>query len=39
MLDSSKSKELADNNLKFDENGRIVSEREENNVGKGEIAH
>ena len=38
MLDYSKLKELADNNLKFDENGRKFSKRVENTVGKGEIA-
>ena len=32
-------KEFADDNCKFDENGRKLSKREENNVGKGEIAH
>ena len=31
-------KEFADNNLKFDQNGRKLSERVENTVGKGEIA-
>ena len=29
---------LADDNFKFDENGRKLSERVENTVGKGEIA-
>ena len=38
MLDSSKLKKLADNNFKFDENGRKFSKWEENAVGKGEIA-
>ena len=38
ILDSSKLKEFADNNFKFDENGRKLSKRVENNVGKGEIA-
>ena len=38
ILDSSKLKEFADDNFKFDENGRNVSRRVENNVGKGEIA-
>ena len=38
MLDSSKLKDFADNNSKFDENGRKVSKRVENTVGKGEIA-
>ena len=32
-------KEFADDNLKFDENGRKVSKRVENTVGKEEIAH
>ena len=31
-------KEFADDNFKFDENGRKLSERVENTVGKGEIA-
>ena len=38
MLDSSKLKELADDNFKRDINGRKFSVRVENNVGKGEIA-
>ena len=38
ILDSSKLKELADNNFKFDENGRKLSKWVENTVGKGEIA-
>ena len=38
ILDSFKLKEVADNNLKFDENGRKFSKRVENTVGKGEIA-
>ena len=29
---------FADNNFKFDENGRKLSKRIENTVGKGEIA-
>ena len=29
---------FADNNFKFDENGKKLSKRVENNVGKGEIA-
>ena len=33
-----KLKQFADDNLKFDENGREFSERVENTVGKGEIA-
>ena len=39
ILDSSKLKEFADDNFKFDENGRKLSKRVENTVGKGEIAH
>ena len=39
MLDSSKLKEFADDNFKLDENGRELSKRVENTVGKGEIAH
>ena len=35
---TSKLKEFADNNFKFDENGRKLSKRIENIVGKGEIA-
>ena len=31
-------KEFADDNSKFDENGRKFSKRVENDVGKGEIA-
>ena len=38
MLNSSKPKEFADDNFKFDGNGRNLSERIENTVGKGEIA-
>ena len=38
ILDSSKLKEFADNNFKFDENGRKLSKWVENTVGKGEIA-
>ena len=37
-LDNSKLKELADDNFKFDGNGRKLSKRIENTVGKGEIA-
>ena len=33
-----KLKEFADDNFKFDENGRKFSKRVENTVGKGEIA-
>ena len=38
ILDSSKLKEFADDNFKFDENGRKFSKRVENTVEKGEIA-
>ena len=38
ILDSSKLKEFADDNLKFDENGRKLSKRIENTVRKGKIA-
>ena len=38
ILDSSKLKEFADDNFKFDENGRKLSEWVENTLGKGEIA-
>ena len=38
ILDSSKLQEFADDNFKFDENGRKFSKRVENTVGKGEIA-
>ena len=37
-LDSSKLKEFADDNIRFDENGRKLSKWVENTVGKGEIA-
>ena len=37
-LDSSKLKEFADDNFEFDKNGRKLSRRVENTVGKGEIA-
>ena len=36
--DSSKLKQFADDNFKFDENGRKFSESAENTVGNGEIA-
>ena len=36
--DSSKLKEFADVNLKFEENGRIISKGVQNIVQKGEIA-
>ena len=38
ILDSSKLKEFADDNFKFDEYGKKLSKRVENTVGKGEIA-
>ena len=38
ILDSSKLKEFADDNFKFDENRRKLSKQVENTVGKGEIA-
>ena len=38
MLDSSKLKEFADDNFKFNENGRKISRWVENSVGKAEIA-
>ena len=38
ILDWSKLKDFADDNLKFEENGRMLSKRVENTVGKGEIA-
>ena len=38
ILDSSKLKEFADNNFKYDENGREFSKWLENTVGKGDIA-
>ena len=38
ILDSSKSKEFADDNFKFDVNSRKFSKQVENTVGKGEIA-
>ena len=38
ILDSSKLKGFADNNLKFDKNGRKFSKWVENTAGKGEIA-
>ena len=34
-----KLEEFADDNFKFDENGRKLSKRVENTVGKGEVAH
>ena len=38
ILDSSKLKDFADDNPTLNENVRTFSKREENNVGKGEIA-
>ena len=38
ILDSSKLKEVADDNFKFNENGRKLSKWVENTVGKREIA-
>ena len=38
ILDSSKLKEFADDNLKFDGNGKKLSKSVENTLGKGEIA-
>ena len=38
ILDSSKLKEVADNNFRFDENDRNFFNKVENPVGKGEIA-
>ena len=38
ILDSSKLKEFADENFKFDENGRKFSKQVENTVEKREIA-
>ena len=38
IVDSSKLKEFADDNFKFNENGRKLSKAVENTVGKGEIA-
>ena len=38
ILDISKLKEFADDNFKFNENGRKFSKWVENTVGKGEIA-
>ena len=38
ISDSSKQKEFADDNFKFDKNGRKLSKWVENTVGKGEIA-
>ena len=37
ILDSSKLNEFADDDFKFDENGRKLSKRVENTVGKGKL--
>ena len=39
ILDPSKLKQFADDNSKFEENGKKLSKRVEYTVGKGEIAH
>ena len=39
VSDSSKLKQSADDNFRFDESSRIFSKRVENTVGKGEIPH
>ena len=38
ILDYSKLKDFADDNFKFEDNGRNFFKRVENTVGKGEIA-
>ena len=38
-LDCSKLKEFADDNFKFDENGRRLYKQKENSVGKEEIGY
>ena len=38
MTNFSELKDFADDNFKFDENGRELSKQVENTVGKGEIA-
>ena len=38
ILDSSKVKKFADDNFEYDENGRTLSKRVENAVGKGAIS-
>ena len=38
LIDSSKFKEFADDNLRFDENSRKLSKQVENTEGRGEIA-
>ena len=39
ISDPSKLKEFAENNFRYDKNGRKFSKQVENTVGKGEIAH
>ena len=39
ILDSAELKEFADDNFRFDGNGRKLSKSVENAVGKGETAH
>ena len=39
ILDSSRLKEFADNNFKYDENGRKFSKMAENTVGKRAVAY
>ena len=38
ILDSTKLEEFADDDFRFDKNGRKLSKQVENTVGKGEIA-
>ena len=38
ILGSSKLKDFADDNFKFDENGKKLFKRVDNTVGRGEIA-
>ena len=39
VLDSSKLKDLADNNFKFDKNGAKYSKTVENTMGEGDMTH
>ena len=39
IFDSTKLNEFADDDFKFNENGRKLSKQIENTAGKGEIAH
>ena len=39
IFNSSKLKEFVDNSFRFDEIGKLLSERVESTAGKGEIAH